>query len=296
MKTKKIAAVILSVLMLITAVSCAKKEESMTEEEIQNAMNELYAEENELFGTHAEQWEVVFANMDKESVMNNTDDYATFLGKSIDACQSLFTADDLAILKEDVEKIREIEEQISELSEKTASASDSSSVSMTAFPSFVGKDFDGNDVDSGIFAENSVTVINFWFNGCSPCVNELGDLNALNESLKERGGELIGINVEAFDGNESIITEAKSILASKNASYRNIYFDSNSEAGQYAAQIMAFPTTVFVDRQGNIIGDPIVGSINDDEGMKKVNERIDEIIAADEVSANATVISGYVEG
>lgn len=283
MKQKKTAAVILAVLMLISLVSCSKEEESMTAEEIQTEMNELYAQENELFSTHAEQWNVVFANIDKEAVINNTEDYATFLGKNIEACESLFTADDLAILNDDVEKIRELEEKIAALSEVETSSAAVSTSSVTAFPSFEGKDFDGNDVDSSIFAENSVTVINFWFNGCSPCVEELEDLNKLNESLKEKGGELIGINVEAFDGNEKVIAEAKSILESKNASYRNIYFDSDSEAGQYAAQIMAFPTTVFVDRQGNIIGEAILGSINDEESMKIVNERIDEIIEADEL-------------
>lgn len=283
MKQKKTAAVILAVLMLISLVSCSKEEESMTAEEIQTEMNELYAQENELFSTHAEQWNVVFANIDKEAVINNTEDYATFLGKNIEACESLFTADDLAILNDDVEKIRELEEKIAALSEVETSSAAVSTSSVTAFPSFEGKDFDGNDVDSSIFAENSVTVINFWFNGCSPCVEELEDLSKLNESLKEKGGELIGINVEAFDGNEKVIAEAKSILESKNASYRNIYFDSDSEAGQYAAQIMAFPTTVFVDRQGNIIGEAILGSINDEESMKIVNERIDEIIEADEL-------------
>ena len=172
------------------------------------------------------------------------------------------------------------------LSEKLGTTDMNPGSANTVFPSFAGKDFDGNDVDSSIFANNAVTVINFWFNGCSPCVNELGDLSELNDSLKERGGELIGVNVEAFDGNEKIIEEAKSLLAAKNATYRNIYFASDSEAAQYAAQIMAFPTTVFVDRQGNIVGEPIVGAINSDATMKEVNTRIDNIIAADEAAIN----------
>ena len=219
--------------------------------------------------------------------MNNTDDYATFIKKNIEACAALLSDDDRAILDKDAERIAEIEEEIMTLSEKLGTSDMNPGSANTVFPSFAGKDFDGNDVDSSIFANNAVTVINFWFNGCSPCVNELGDLSELNDSLKERGGELIGVNVEAFDGNEKIIEEAKSLLAAKNATYRNIYFASDSEAAQYAAQIMAFPTTVFVDRQGNIVGEPIVGAINSEETMKEVNTRIDNIIAADEATVNA---------
>lgn len=287
MKLKKILALTMAALMLLTVVSCSKKDDTASAEEIQNRMNELYDEENALFAEHADQWNIVFNNIDKEAAMNNTDDYATFIKKNIEACAALLSDDDRAILNKDAERIAEIEEEIMTLSEKLGTTDMNPGSANTVFPSFAGKDFDGNDVDSSIFANNAVTVINFWFNGCSPCVNELGDLSELNDSLKERGGELIGVNVEAFDGNEKIIEEAKSLLAAKNATYRNIYFDSDSEAAQYAAQIMAFPTTVFVDRQGNIVGEPIVGAINSDATMKEVNTRIDNIIAADEAAINA---------
>ena len=287
MKLKKILALTMAALMLLTVVSCSKKDDTASAEEIQSRMNELYDEENALFAEHADQWNIVFNNIDKEAAMNNTDDYATFIKKNIEACAALLSDDDRAILDKDAERIAEIEEEIMTLSEKLGTSDMNPGSTNTVFPSFAGKDFDGNDVDSSIFANNAVTVINFWFNGCSPCVNELGDLSELNDSLKERGGELIGINVEAFDGNEKIIEEAKSLLAAKNATYRNIYFDSDSEAAQYAAQIMAFPTTVFVDRQGNIVGEPIVGAINSDATMKEVNTRIDNIIAADEATINA---------
>ena len=287
MKLKKILALTMAALMLLTVVSCSKKDDTASAEEMQNRINELYDEENALFAEHADQWNIVFNNIDKEAAMNNTDDYATFIKKNIEACAALLSDDDRAILDKDAERIAEIEEEIMTLSEKLGTSDMNPGSTNTVFPSFAGKDFDGNDVDSSIFANNAVTVINFWFNGCSPCVNELGDLSELNDSLKERGGELIGINVEAFDGNEKIIEEAKSLLAAKNATYRNIYFDSDSEAAQYAAQIMAFPTTVFVDRQGNIVGEPIVGAINSDATMKEVNTRIDNIIAADEATINA---------
>ena len=56
------------------------------------------------------------------------------------------------------------------------------------FPKFEGSDLEGNPVDNSLFAGNAFTVVNFWFNGCKPCVEELDDLNALNEKVKAQGG------------------------------------------------------------------------------------------------------------
>ena len=149
------------------------------------------------------------------------------------------------------------------------------------FPAFNGKDFDGNDVDESIFSQYAVTVVNFWFNGCAPCVAELPELNSLNESLAEKGGTVIGINSETLDGDADIIAQAKEIMSEQGASYRNIYFDSSSEAGKIASDILAFPTTMLVDRNGNIIGEPIVGGINSEEAMNELQQRIDKILADD---------------
>lgn len=150
------------------------------------------------------------------------------------------------------------------------------------FPAFTGKDFDGNDVDSSLFSQNAVTVVNFWFTTCPPCIGELPVLNALNEALVEAGaGEVIGINVYTLDGSSREISKAANAMAKQEASYRNIYFDSSSEAGQFADNIMAFPTTYLVDRNGGIIGEEIVGSINDDAAIDDLLDRIDAIIEQD---------------
>ncbi len=61
--------------------------------------------------------------------------------------------------------------------------------SMQKFPSFEGKDLDGNTVKSDeLFSANAVTVVNFWFTTCNPCVGELSELDALNKELAEKGG------------------------------------------------------------------------------------------------------------
>ena len=149
------------------------------------------------------------------------------------------------------------------------------------FPSFEGMDLEGNPVTSELFKENSVTVVNFWFSTCAPCIAELGELNELNEELKLKGGAVIGINADTIGGDESMIMEARSILEKKGAAYQNIHFSADSEAGKLTYSITAFPTTVVVDRSGRIVGEPILGGINNEAQMKALQDLIDETLARD---------------
>ena len=113
---------------------------------------------------------------------------------------------------------------------------------MQKFPTFEGKDLDGNTVKSDeLFSANAVTVVNFWFTTCNPCVGELSELDALNKKLAEKGGSLIGVNTFTLDGDETAISEAKVVLAKKGATYQNVYFDSDGEAGKFTTNIFAIP-------------------------------------------------------
>ena len=149
------------------------------------------------------------------------------------------------------------------------------------FPAFEGMDLDGNPVTSELFKNNSVTVVNFWFSTCAPCIAELSELNALNEDLKLKGGAVIGINADTIGGDEKMIMEAKELLKAKGAMYQNIYFPVESEAGQLTYSITAFPTTVVVDRNGRMVGEPILGGINNESQMKALQDLIDEVLARD---------------
>ena len=162
----------------------------------------------------------------------------------------------------------------------TGSKTDDSS--LPKFPAFEGKDLDGNTVKSSdLFSGNAVTVVNFWFTTCGPCVGELGDLDALNKELSGKGGALIGINAFTLDGNEAAISDAKDVLTQSGATYQNVYFDSGSEAGKFVESIYAYPTTYVVNRSGRIVGDPIVGAITSKTQADALQAQIDKALAAD---------------
>ena len=296
MKTRKIIIMILTLCVALSFTACTGKGDSgkadsasVSEgtdktEDLQAKLDDLYQQENQIFEKHKDVWEKVFSKMSKADA--GSDNYAEYLASTVESNKNSFTDDELKTLKEDIETIRGIEEQITEVDNKldTSGASDSKDDDTIAFNNVSGKDFDGNDVEENLFSKNAVTVMNFWFTGCKPCVAELSKLNELNDAIKSMGGEVVGVNTDTFDGKEATIKEAKKILESQGAKYRNFALDANSDAGKYASEIMAFPTTILVDRKGNIVGEPMVGGIDNQENYDTLMKQIKSVIEAD--SAN----------
>ena len=245
-------------------------------------LNDLYQQENQLFAKHEAVWNKAFGMMNKSNVDPNGN-YADYLAGTVESHKASFTEAELKTLTKDIDAIRKIEEQIAEIKNKTTSDSSkkNNTEATSPFSNLSGKDFNGNPVDESLFSKNAVTVVNFWFNSCKPCVAELSKLNELNEAIRSMGGEVVGINTETFNGNKTAIKEASAILESQGAKYRNLSIDSSSNAGKYASDIMAFPTTILVDRNGNIVGDPMLGGIDNKDNYDTLMKQIKSVIAAD---------------
>ena len=317
MNVKKILALMLCAMMLLSLAACGAKGndkqadmsgdssamtgEPKTAEEALALHKELLERENALLSENAELWEKVFMAADKGMTMQEDGkNYGDFLLKTIEDAKEEFSDEEFAWLKESATEISNIENKLTELEEKypdimqksmdgdmsMPAGSDTSNPpddgSMQKFPVFDGKDLDGNTVKSDeLFSANAVTVVNFWFTTCNPCVGELSELDALNKELAEKGGSLIGVNTFTLDGDETAISEAKDVLAKKGATYQNVYFDSDGEAGKFTTNIFAYPTTYVVDRSGNIVGEPIVGAITEKKQAETLKKLIDQALAAD---------------
>ena len=317
MKLKKLTALLLAALLVLSLAACGAKDgdkaadmsgdgsamtgEPKTAEEALALHKELLERENALLSENAELWEKVFMEADKGMAMiEDGKNYGDFLLDTVEAAKVKFTDKEYAWLKESTTEISDIEDKLTELEEKypeiiqksmdgdmsIPAGSDTSNPpddgSMQKLPTFEGKDLDGNTVKSDeLFSANAVTVVNFWFTTCNPCVGELSELDALNKELAEKGGALIGVNTFTLDGDETAISEAKDVLAKKGATYQNVYFDSDGEAGKFTTNIFAYPTTYVVDRSGNIVGEPIVGAITEKKQAETLQKLIDQVLAAD---------------
>ena len=317
MNAKKILALLLGAMMLLALAACGAKDndkqadmsgdgsamtgEPKTAEEALALHKELLEQENALLSENAELWEKLFMAADKGMTMQEDGkNYGDFLLKTIEDAKEEFSDEEYEWLKESATEISNIENKLTELEEKypeimqksmdgdmsMPAGSDTSTPpddgSMQKFPAFEGKDLDGNTVKSDeLFSANAVTVVNFWFTTCNPCVGELAELDALNKELAEKGGSLIGVNTFTLDGDEAAISEAKDVLAKKGATYQNVYFDSDGEAGKFTTNIFAYPTTYVVDRSGNIVGEPIVGAITEKKQAETLQKLIEQALAAD---------------
>ena len=314
----RLLALLLLALMMLSLTACGTKNgdkadgmssEPKNAEEAVAMHKDLMAQENAILSENTALWEKVFMAADKGMTMQEDGkNYGDFLLSTIESAKDQFTEDELKLLKEGAEKIRDIETKLTMIEEKypeaaqestdgamsvpagndTTTPPDDGSMqksdggSMQKFPTFEGKDLDGNTVKSDeLFSANAVTVVNFWFTTCNPCVGELSELDALNKELAEKGGALIGVNTFTLDGDEAAISEAKDVLAKKGATYQNVYFNSDGEAGKFTENIFAYPTTYVVDRNGNIVGEPIVGAITEKNQAETLQKLIDQALAAD---------------
>lgn len=265
-----------------SASSTASTESSSEAETSGKSAQDLMEEENSVLEKNNDLWEKVFASMDKNVTSDTlSSNYGDVLMAALESAKDQFSDAEYETLKSDAEQIRKIEDEIATLPSDSYTKPTDDTATGSSFPQFDGKDLDGNKVDSSIFAENAVTVVNFWFNECKPCVEELSEMNALNDRIKEQGGEVIGVNVGALDGDEQNIATAKQILETKGAKYRNIYFDSDSDAGKFALGVTAFPTTYVIDRNGNIVGEALLGGIDNDDNLNTLQSTIDEVLAKD---------------
>ena len=317
MNAKKILALLLGAMMLLSLAACGAKDndkqadmsgdssamtgEPKTAEEALALHKELLERENALLSENAELWEKVFMEADKGMAMiEDGKNYGDFLLDTVEAAKEQFTDKEYEWLKESATEISNIENKLTELEEKypeimqksmdgdmsMPAGSDTSNPpddgSMQKFPAFEGKDLDGNTVKSDeLFSANAVTVVNFWFTTCNPCVGELSELESLHQELTKKGGGVVGINSFTLGGDEAAISEAKSVLSKKGVTYPNVYFPAQGEAGKFVENVFAYPTTYVVDRSGNIVGDPIVGAITDKTQAATLQKLIDQALAAD---------------
>ena len=315
--TKRILTLLTAALLVLSLAACgtgkeSKKDDSgkkaeiaallaaepTTADEAVELHQKLMEQENAILSQNSALWEKVFLSANKNMTMiEDGGNYGDFLLKTIEGAKDQFKSDELKVLNEGAELIREIEGKLTILEQKFPGCGNKPSdgdmsvpaengkpiekSDLTKFPAFDGKDLAGNEVKSStLFGENTVTVVNFWFTTCSPCVGELAELEALNKQLAEKGGAVVGINSFTLDGDKTAIAEAKDILTKKGVSYKNIWFDSKSEAGKLASGLYSYPTTYVVDKNGNIVGEPIVGAITGQKQAQTLQKLIDQAIAS----------------
>ena len=154
----------------------------------------------------------------------------------------------------------------------TSNAGDSKTVGK-----FETKGVDGKDYTEKVFSDYDLTLVNIFTTWCSPCVNEIPELEKLYEEMKEKGVGVVGVVLDTVgdDGKQDDATVKKAgVLQEKTkASYPFLIPDSTMMNGRLNG-ISAFPEIFFVDKEGNIVGETYSGSHSLDEWKEIVEKEL----------------------
>lgn len=139
-------------------------------------------------------------------------------------------------------------------------------------------DMNGEKVTSEIFSDKKLTLVNIWATWCGPCVGEIPELEELSKEYEDKGVGIKGllVQVDMTTGNllEGLTDDeratAEDILS--NVTYQQILVSKDMKAK--LGIIQGFPTSYFVDKNGKVVGEPIVGANNKDDWKKIIDERL----------------------
>ena len=150
----------------------------------------------------------------------------------------------------------------------------------TTVGKFETKGIDGKDYTEKVFSDYDLTLVNIFTTWCSPCVNEIPELEKLYEEMKEKGVGVVGVVLDTVgdDGKQDDATVKKAGVLQKKtkASYPFLIPDSTMMNGRLNG-ISAFPETFFVDKEGNIVGETYSGSHTLDEWKEIVEKELENI-------------------
>ena len=132
------------------------------------------------------------------------------------------------------------------------------------FPEFTAKTVTGEDISSDVFKDSKLTVVNVWGSWCGPCVREIPELQKLYENMKDKNVNVIGLAQDAGSDMDAV----KEVIEKNNVTYQNIVPEGVTEG--FVMSLMAFPTTFFVDSEGNIVGS--IQGARDLDGFTKIVE------------------------
>ena len=159
---------------------------------------------------------------------------------------------------------------------------DLSEVQYGSFSKFTAVDLDGKTVTEDIFKDKKLTMINIWGTFCGPCINEMPDLNRLHQEYADKGFQIIGIvcdvglsaSGEYYD--VSLYNDALDVVETTGVTYKNL-LPSYSLDRIKLREVYSIPETVFVDENGNVIGESYIGSRNYENWKAIIDSMMDSV-------------------
>lgn len=143
------------------------------------------------------------------------------------------------------------------------------------FGEFQTKTLDGEDVDQELFGKSDLTMVNIWGTFCGPCIREMPDLGELSREYADKGFQMVGIISDVSKPGDETALE---IVESTEADYTHLVIPKDANM-QYRilknAQVV--PTTIFLDKDGNQIGDTYPGARSKKQWTAIIDEMLGKV-------------------
>lgn len=159
----------------------------------------------------------------------------------------------------------------------TGCGSSKTAGSDTVFRAMETTDMKGDTVDSSVFKENKLTLVNVWNTGCGSCVQELPVLDQINRDYAEKGVAVKGLIYEFQAGlSDAGKKEAEELILAAGAEYQQLLASEDMAASDSLKKLQVFPTTFYVDSEGTII-DMIEGSGDYEEWAARIDKVLEKV-------------------
>ena len=171
-----------------------------------------------------------------------------------------------------------------EMKKEETESVDASKAGAKMLPDFKATDQEGNGYSKEDIAKNDATVINLWFTGCSACIEEMEALNDLATEIKgQEGVDFVSMCTDK-DYDDSTKEAYERIMKDKKPTYQALGVEYEGAMKEFLENIFVYPTTIVVDKNGNVIGDPIEGALTIPEQQEKLQENINKAIESSKAS------------
>ena len=141
-------------------------------------------------------------------------------------------------------------------SEDNSNTDESASEPVKLFGVFNSQTLEGEEVTEEIFANADLTMVNIWGTFCGPCISEMPDLGEISREYADKGFQIVGMLCDVMEPGDETALE---IVGETKADYTHIIAseDLTMNVLQYVSSV---PTTVFVDKEGNLVGEVYAGA------------------------------------
>ncbi len=134
-------------------------------------------------------------------------------------------------------------------------------------------------VTNDFFAKNKLTMINVFSTSCNPCMEEMPHLFEISKEMKDKGFSVMPVLIDMdMEGNpdEDAKNTMKELIKEKTDNFQVVFPDMNL-LENVVTRSDAIPYSIFVDKDGNVVGEAHLGSKSADEWRETINKTLESV-------------------